>query len=58
MLTKTIEVLSPVVDDLLFLIGAGLISYGTFTIYIPAGYIALGMFLVIIAYLLARKKDT
>lgn len=36
-------------DDLLLLTGILLISYGTYQIYVPAGYIMLGICLVALA---------
>lgn len=39
------------------LAGASLITYGVSRIYAPAGFIAAGLFLLIGAWLLARKGD-
>lgn len=40
--------LKPFVPDLLLAIGAGLVSYGAWTIYPPAGYIVAGAFAFIV----------
>jgi len=39
--------------DLMGLSGAGLISYGTWLIYNPAGYIACGFLLFLLAFFIA-----
>lgn len=51
------------IDDLLFAAGALLISFGVYQIYIPAGYIVLGAFLIAAAVIWTkgaegRKYDT
>ncbi|MEN2765674.1 DUF1056 family protein [Ornithinibacillus xuwenensis] len=44
-------------DDILLFIGIALISVGVFKIYIPAGYITLGILVVLFAYVYARSKE-
>ena len=46
-----------ILDDLLFVAGIILISIGVYQIYIPAGYIALGIFLIITAVLWSRGAE-
>lgn len=52
-----------VIDDVLFTAGALLISFGVYQIYVPAGHIALGVFLMIAAVIWTKgaedkKNDT
>lgn len=46
------------VDDLLLVIGLVLFSIGVFKIYIPAGYIALGICFIAFAFFYAKKEVT
>lgn len=41
--------------DTLLLTGAGLVSYGTYAIYAPAGIIVCGSFLIVAGRLAARS---
>ncbi|MCM3455434.1 hypothetical protein M3685_16030 [Heyndrickxia oleronia] len=44
------------IDDLLLTIGLVLLSIGVFQIYLPAGYITLGICFIAIAYFYAKKE--
>jgi predicted tellurium resistance membrane protein TerC len=44
-------------DDVLLFIGIALISVGVFKIYIPAGYIILGICIIAFAFIYARSKE-
>lgn len=44
-------------DDILLFIGIILISIGVFKIYIPAGFIALGICIIAFAFMLARSEE-
>lgn len=41
-------------DDILLLIGVYLVSYGVYQIYIPAGYIVLGIFFLLAAVIWSK----
>ncbi len=43
--------------DTLLLVGAGLVSYGTYAIYAPAGIIVCGSFLIVAGRLAARSMS-
>ena len=43
--------------DALLLVGAGLVSYGTYAIYAPAGIIVCGSFLIVAGRLAARSMS-
>lgn len=43
-------------DDLLLIIGIALLSIGAFKIYVPAGYITLGILFIASALLYAKKE--
>lgn len=43
-------------DDLLLLTGAALIVWGIAQIYIPAAWIAAGLFLIACAFLIAKER--
>ncbi len=53
---KILTIFAAVIDDLLLIIGAGLLIYGVGMIYTPAGYIAAGVLLIIAAGILAHKQ--
>ena len=57
MLTKVLKTLSLIADDVMLLIGATWLVYGVFQIYVPAGYIVLGLCFIVMAYLMATRKD-
>lgn len=42
------------IDDMLMIIGAVLISYGVYQIYVPAGYIVTGMCFILAAVIWSR----
>ncbi len=56
MLKKIIDFLHLIVDDVLLLLGVFFLSYGVFSIYVPAGHIILGACFIAIAYLMAKRK--
>jgi hypothetical protein len=43
------------IDDFLVIVGVSSLALGVFLIYIPAGYIVLGLCLIALAFLIARK---
>jgi len=43
-------------DDVFLIAGIGFISVGCFLIYVPLGYIIIGLGLVTIAILLAKRR--
>ena len=53
---KIIKTISLIADDVLLLVGVFLLSYGVFQIFVPAGYITLGICFISIAYLMAKRK--
>ncbi len=53
---KTINFIRLIADDVLLLVGVLFISYGVFTIYVPAGHITLGISCISVAYLMAKRK--
>ncbi len=53
---KIFAIFMAVLDDLLLIMGACLLIYGVRMIYIPAGYIAAGMLLIVTAVILAHKQ--
>jgi hypothetical protein len=56
--TVTMKRLSAAVEnslpDALFLIGAGLVSYGAYMIYAPAGFVTCGLFSILAGVLAAK----
>lgn len=50
--------LALILDDLLLVAGITCITRGVFLIYVPAGYIMLGLCLFGMAYLIAYRKAT
>lgn len=57
LLTILTNFITLIIDDVILLVGVFFISYGVFSIYIPAGHITLGISLVIFAYLIAKRKS-
>ena len=55
MLNKLIKTISAIADDLFLITGIGLLSYGMFSIYIPAGYITLGICCIAVAFFVAKR---
>lgn len=49
------KMLATVMDDIFFGVGIGFIFYGVFLIFPPAGYIVLGLMMIGIGFLAARK---
>lgn len=45
------------IDSLLLIPGTIFVSYGIFLIYVPAGFIAIGTFLIAIALIVAKKAS-
>jgi hypothetical protein len=52
---KISDIINKFADDIFLIIGIILLSKGFFIIYIPAGYITLGICLITFAYLIAKK---
>lgn len=44
-------------DDMLLFIGITLIAFGVYQIYIPAGFIVLGICIIAFAFIFARSKE-
>lgn len=57
MLKKLHKAITLIADDVLLLAGVFFIAYGVFAIYVPAGYIVMGISLLGLAYMLAQRKD-
>lgn len=57
MFGKVYSFIRLIIDDILLLVGVFFITYGVFAIYVPAGYIALGLSIIGIAYILAKRKE-
>ena len=57
-LLALIKGLDLIIDDLLLVAGITCITRGVFLIYVPAGYIVLGLCLFGMAYLIAHRKAT
>lgn len=55
-LLALIKGLGLIIDDLLLVAGITCITRGVFLIYVPAGYIVLGLCLFGMAYLIAYRK--
>lgn len=49
--------ISKYLDDILLIIGSGLIFYGVYQIYKPAGYITSGICFIAYAFLFAKKGE-
>lgn len=58
-LNKLLKVLGQIllkgIDDILLLAGITLLSIGVFKIFIPAGYITLGICFIAFAFFIAKK---
>lgn len=52
---KINDIVSKILDDIFLFIGITLLSIGVFSIYIPAGFITLGIYFIVIAYLVAKR---
>lgn len=57
MLKKIHKTITLIADDVLLLLGVFFISFGVFAIYVPAGYITIGISFLSIAYMLAKRKE-
>lgn len=55
MLKKCLKIISKCIDDALLIIGIILLSIGVFKIFIPAGYIILGICFIAFAFFIAKK---
>lgn len=55
-LKKVIEVMLKLIDDILLIVGITLLSIGVFEIFIPAGYITLGICFITFAFYIARNS--
>lgn len=49
------NILAKCIDDILLIIGVVLLAIGVFKIYIPAGYIVLGICFIAFAIFVAKK---
>lgn len=56
MLKKIHKAITLIADDVLLLVGVFFIARGVFRIYVPAGYIVLGISFLGFAYMLAQRK--
>lgn len=55
-MNRVLRALPPLLLDAVGLAGAGLMSYGAWLIYVPAGFITGGALLTVGAWLLARRS--
>jgi len=55
LLTKCFKIIAKCIDDILLIIGIILLSMGVFKIFIPAGYIVLGICFIAFAFFIAKK---
>lgn len=55
LLKNTSKILLKCVDDILLIIGIVLLAIGVFKIYVPAGYITLGICFIAFAFFIAKK---
>lgn len=53
---KVLKIFIDFVDDISLVLGIYFLCKGIFKIYIPAGYISLGICLLALAFFIARKK--
>lgn len=51
---KIFKILSMILDDIFFIIGVVLLAVGVFKIFIPAGYIILGVCFMVFAFFIAK----
>jgi uncharacterized membrane protein SirB2 len=49
------KILSKCIDDILLVVGVILLTIGVFKIFIPAGYILLGICFIAFAFFIAKK---
>ncbi|OOM81783.1 hypothetical protein CLPUN_09670 [Clostridium puniceum] len=49
------KILSKCIDDIFLIIGIALLARGVFKIFIPAGYITLGICFIAFAFFIAKK---
>ena len=56
-MTKAAAIAADLLPDALHLIGAGLVSYGAYMIYAPAGFIVGGSFFILAGRLAARSMS-
>ena len=54
---KLTKFISAILDDVLLLAGVSFIAYGVYSVHVPAGHITLGVALISIAYIVAKRKD-
>jgi uncharacterized membrane protein YiaA len=54
-LKKISKIILKCIDDILLIIGIVLLAIGVFNIYIPAGYITLGICFIAFAFFIAKK---
>lgn len=50
------KILSMILDDIFFIIGVALLAVGVFKIFIPAGYIILGICFIAFAFFIAKSR--
>lgn len=53
---KTSDFIEKYIDDILLVLGVGFISYGLFKIYIPIGFISIGIACIGYAFLFAKNR--
>lgn len=53
---NTLVLLIKIADDIIFISGIVLLSIGVFKVYLPAGYIVLGICFIAFAFFIARKS--
>lgn len=53
---KLISLINHIADDVLLLAGVSFVTYGVYSIYVPAGHITTGLALLAIAYIVAKRK--
>lgn len=56
-MTKVVAAAGDWLPDVLFLLGAGLVSFGAYMIYAPAGFIVGGSFFILAGMLAARSMS-
>lgn len=50
------KMLSMILDDIFFIIGVALLAVGVFKIFVPAGYIVLGICFIAFAFFIAKCR--